>query len=190
MTRTTSSNCETATQPLISEDEKFVLAFNGEMWKPFFKKFNKKLREKYNFKTDKSDSELLLYYLIDNRDNILESMKKLDGMFCFAFYDVERNELTLGRDFIGRLPLYYVFENDIVFLLFYNSFSSNLRFHSSFLSLKESSPSVMHSKICAPGLLIKDSKDEIICSGLETKTWLILCALQSAAMETLWGVSK
>ena len=54
----------------------------------------------------------MLYYLIDNRDNILESMKKLDGMFCFAFYDVERNELTLGRDFIGRLPLYYVFEND------------------------------------------------------------------------------
>ena len=58
----------------------------------FFKKFNKKLREKYNFKTD-GDSELLLYYLIDNRDNILESMKKLDGMFCFAFYDVKEMNL-------------------------------------------------------------------------------------------------
>ena len=36
---------ESANQPLISEDEKFVLAFNGEMWKPFFKKYDKKLRK-------------------------------------------------------------------------------------------------------------------------------------------------
>ena len=103
---------ESANQPLISDDQKFVLAFNGEMWKPFFRKFNAKLRKKYNFKTERSDSELLLYYLIDNRDNISTAMVKLDGMFCFAFYDVERNEVTLGRDFIGRLPLYYTFEND------------------------------------------------------------------------------
>ena len=107
---------ESANQPLISEDEKFVLAFNGEMWKPFFRKFNAKLRKKYNFKTDRSDSELLLYYLIEHRDNLSNAMNDLDGMFCFAFYDVENNKVTLGRDFIGRLPLYYLAEeNTLIF---------------------------------------------------------------------------
>ena len=41
---------ETATQPLISEDEKFVLAFNGEMWKPFSKNLIKNLEKSTTLK--------------------------------------------------------------------------------------------------------------------------------------------
>ena len=41
---------EEANQPLVSEDKRYILAFNGEMWKPFFKKFDDTLRKKYNFK--------------------------------------------------------------------------------------------------------------------------------------------
>ena len=166
---------ETATQPLISEDEKFVLAFNGEMWKPFFKKFNKKLREKYNFKTDKSDSELLLYYLIDNRDNILESMKKLDGMFCFAFYDVERNELTLGRDFIGRLPLYYVFENDkIMFsseVKALQSANKQLKFFNVDRNRKAPEGEQEKIKVVEPGTIVTVSENFIGATNCEIKRW-------------------
>ena len=166
---------ETATQPLISEDEKFVLAFNGEMWKPFFKKFNKKLREKYNFKTDKSDSELLLYYLIDNRDNILESMKKLDGMFCFAFYDVERNELTLGRDFIGRLPLYYVFENDkIMFsseVKALQSANKELKFFNVDRNRKAPEGEQEKIKVVEPGTIVTVSENFIGATNCEIKRW-------------------
>ena len=166
---------ETATQPLISEDEKFVLAFNGEMWKPFFKKFNKKLREKYNFKTDKSDSELLLYYLIDNRDNILESMKKLDGMFCFAFYDVERNELTLGRDFIGRLPLYYVFENDkIMFsseVKALQSANKQLKFFNVDRNRKAPEGEQEKIKVVEPGTIVTISENFIGATNCEIKRW-------------------
>ena len=166
---------ETATQPLISEDEKFVLAFNGEMWKPFFKKFNKKLREKYNFKTDKSDSELLLYYLIDNRDNILESMKKLDGMFCFAFYDVERNELTLGRDFIGRLPLYYVFENDkIMFsseVKALQSANRQLKFFNVDRNRKAPEGEQEKIKVVEPGTIVTVSENFIGATNCEIKRW-------------------
>tara|TARA_R110000824_G_scaffold336469_3_gene522969 strand:+ start:280 stop:1977 length:1698 start_codon:yes stop_codon:yes gene_type:complete len=103
---------EIANQPLVSDDSRYYLAFNGELWKTSFEKFDKKLRKKYNFKTTNSDSELLLYYLIDNLKNIPLALKELDGMFCFALYDSEMDITYLGRDFIGRLPFYYTMMND------------------------------------------------------------------------------
>ena len=112
---------EEANQPMISEDGKFYLAFNGELWKPSFKKHWDRLFKKYNFKTERSDSELLLYYLIDNLDNIQSALNDLDGMFCFALYDVQEDITYLGRDFIGRLPFYYNYENGLF------SFSSEVK---------------------------------------------------------------
>lgn len=166
---------ESANQPLISDDEKFVLAFNGEMWKPFFRKFNSKLRKKYNFKTERSDSELLLYYLIDNRDNIMESMKKLDGMFCFAFYDVKRNELTLGRDFIGRLPLYYAFENDkIVFSSEVKGIQSakpEYKFYNVDRSRKPPEGQEEKIKVVEPGTIVTLSENLIGATSCEIKRW-------------------
>ena len=98
---------ETANQPMVSDDGNYYLAFNGELWKSTFDKFDKELRSKYNFKTNNSDSELLLYFLIDNYQNLKSKMNQLEGMFSFAFYDKEKDYLILGRDFMGRLPFYY-----------------------------------------------------------------------------------
>ena len=102
---------EKANQPMVSDCGNYYLAFNGELWKSTFKKFNKKLRKKYNFKTEKSDSELLLYFLVENIDNLAESLNKIEGMFCFSFYDFKNDTTYLGRDFIGRLPLYYCYQD-------------------------------------------------------------------------------
>jgi asparagine synthase (glutamine-hydrolysing) len=166
---------EAANQPLISEDEKFVLAFNGEMWKPFFRKFNSKLRKKYNFKTERSDSELLLYYLIENRDNIQKAMNKLDGMFCFAFYDVDRNELTLGRDFIGRLPLYYVFEDSqVVFSSEVKGIQSakpEYKFFNVDRSRKPPKGQEEKIKVVEPGTIVTVSKNLIGVTNCEVKRW-------------------
>ncbi len=101
---------EEANQPMVSDDSRYYLAFNGELWKSSFVKFDKKLRKKYNFRTRKSDSELLLYYLIDNIKNLESSLRELDGMFAFALYDSETDTTYLGRDFIGRIPLYYHYD--------------------------------------------------------------------------------
>ena len=98
---------ESANQPMVSDCGRYYLAFNGELWKSTFEKFDKELRSKYNFKTNNSDSELLLYFLIDNYENLKSKMNDLEGMFSFAFYDKERDYLILGRDFMGRLPFYY-----------------------------------------------------------------------------------
>ena len=94
---------ESANQPLISSDGRYYLAFNGELWKSTFERFDSDLRSKYDFKTNNSDSELLLYFLIEYKDNLKEMMNELEGMFSFAFYDKEEDNLILGRDFIGRL---------------------------------------------------------------------------------------
>ena len=107
---------ENANQPLISECGRYYLAFNGELWKSTFDKFDVELRSKHNFKTEKSDSELLLYFLVDNHKNLKNKMNELEGMFSFAFYDKDEDYLILGRDFMGRLPLYYYHDGqDIVF---------------------------------------------------------------------------
>ena len=37
---------ESPNQPLISDDGRYYLAFNGELWKSTFDKFDKPLREK------------------------------------------------------------------------------------------------------------------------------------------------
>jgi len=98
---------EVANQPMISDCGRYYLAFNGELWKSTFDKFNDTLRSKYNFKTKNSDSELLLYFLVDNYTNLKSKMNELEGMFSFAFYNKEDDYLILGRDFMGRLPFYY-----------------------------------------------------------------------------------
>ena len=107
---------EYANQPMVSDCGRYYLAFNGELWKSTFEKFDTKLRSKYDFKTEKSDSELLLYFLIDNRNTLKSKMNELEGMFSFAFYDKEKDYLVLGRDFMGRLPLYYYYNGqEIIF---------------------------------------------------------------------------
>ena len=103
---------EVANQPMVSDDSRYYLAFNGELWKSSFDKFDKKLRKLYNFKTEKSDTELLLYYLIHNIKNIGRSLRELDGMFAFSLYDSETDTTYLGRDFIGRIPFYYHYDGE------------------------------------------------------------------------------
>ena len=60
-----------------------ILAFNGELWKSTFDKFDSKLRKKYKFKTEKSDTELLLYFLIENKNDLKSKMNEIEGMFSF-----------------------------------------------------------------------------------------------------------
>lgn len=105
---------EVANQPMSSDCGRYYLAFNGELWKSTFDKFNKPLREKYNFRTNSSDTELLLYFLIENKSNLQEKLNEIEGMFSFAFYDKEKDELILGRDFIGRLPFYYYHDGQFI----------------------------------------------------------------------------
>ena len=61
-----------------------------------------------------SDTETLLE-LIDHF-GINETLNKIEGMFAFALYDVNKNKIILARDRFGEKPLYYGFyENNFIF---------------------------------------------------------------------------
>jgi asparagine synthase (glutamine-hydrolysing) len=90
-------------QPMTTSDDQLVVTFNGEIYN------HAELRailEKrgHRFKTDHSDTEVLLYGYREWGPAFLE---KLNGMWAFALYDTARNEIFLARDRFGKKPLFY-----------------------------------------------------------------------------------
>ena len=86
-------------QPLTTPCGRYTLIFNGEVYN------YRALKKQFNLPcVGKSDSEvvLLLFKALGT-----ESIALLEGMFSFAIWDAQENELTLARDRIGIKPLYY-----------------------------------------------------------------------------------
>ena len=93
-------------QPLVSDDEKIILAANGEIYN--HKEIRKEFEGKYNFRTG-SDCEVILALYKKYRDekkDFAEMIEKLSGIFAFALYDSENDVYLIGRDEIGVIPLY------------------------------------------------------------------------------------
>lgn len=90
-------------QPMKSEDGKFVISFNGEIYN--YKEIRKELIENgYKFST-KSDTEVILNGYAAYGEGILS---KLRGMFAFVIWDRSRKRLFAARDMFGIKPFYYV----------------------------------------------------------------------------------
>ena len=93
---------EAGNQPYITDDGRFVLVFNGEIFN--FQEFQPELKLKgYQFKSH-SDTEVLLYLLIEYGLGVLP---RLNGFFAFSFWDKESGELLIVRDRFGVKPLFY-----------------------------------------------------------------------------------
>jgi len=96
-------------QPLYSQDNNLVLAANGEIYNHV--ELRKSLKNSYNFKT-KSDCEILLALYEEENYTFLN---KLNGIFAFALYDIEKNEYFIARDHIGIIPLYMGWDSNGTF---------------------------------------------------------------------------
>lgn len=96
-----------ASQPMSSQDGRFILTYNGEIYN--FMEIKKELEGIGYIFSSQSDSEVLLASLIAWRESAL---LKLNGMFAFAFYDSQKKELLLARDRYGIKPLYYSLDNN------------------------------------------------------------------------------
>ena len=92
-------------QPLVSDDQKIILAANGEIYN--HKNIRKEFEGKYNFQTG-SDCEAIipLYKKYRESGNFAEMVEKLSGIFAFALYDSEKDVYLICRDEIGVIPLY------------------------------------------------------------------------------------
>ena len=89
-------------QPMSSDDGRFTLVFNGEIFN--FRELRHELEQQGESFRTKSDTEVLLRLLIREGADCLP---RLNGFFAFAFYDKTKKTLLLGRDYHGVKPLFY-----------------------------------------------------------------------------------
>jgi asparagine synthase (glutamine-hydrolysing) len=96
---------EAGKQPMTSKNFKYIIAFNGEIYNHIELREYIKLKNFSISWNGHSDTETLLELI--SIFGITESLKMCVGMFSFALWDTELNELILARDRFGEKPLYY-----------------------------------------------------------------------------------
>lgn len=109
---------EAGSQPFYSINRDKVLCYNGEVYNYLELKFElEKLGAKFLTNTD---TEVVL--LAIEMWGVEQALKKFQGMFAFALFDVNKKEITLARDAFGIKPLYFTYINDVF------AFSSEIKF--------------------------------------------------------------
>ncbi len=95
-------------QPLYSEDNRYVLAANGEIYNHL------ELRKEFpNYKfSTKSDCEVILALYAKYGADFID---KMNGIFAFVIYDSKYDEYFVARDHMGIIPLYIGWDSDKIF---------------------------------------------------------------------------
>jgi len=96
-------------QPMTTEDGRYTIVFNGEIYN--HNEIRNKLIDKGYKYYSKTDTETILYGYIEYGAEILNMM---NGMWAFAIWDSEKNELFAARDRVGIKPFYYYFFNNLL----------------------------------------------------------------------------
>ncbi|WP_051563837.1 asparagine synthase (glutamine-hydrolyzing) [Enterovibrio calviensis] len=102
-------------QPIYSRCGRWLLSFNGEIYN------HHDIRNLLNINFDSSSDTHTLVESIA-RFGVVETCKKLNGMFGFCAIDLKMSKLYLARDNFGIKPIYY-YCNENTF-----AFSSEVRF--------------------------------------------------------------
>jgi asparagine synthase (glutamine-hydrolysing) len=103
-------------QPMFSEDGRYVLVYNGELYN-FVELRQRLIQRGVRFSTF-SDTEVLLKALIAEGEAVLP---RLNGMFAFSFLDTHSGNWMLARDPFGIKPLYFTTHGERV------SFASEIK---------------------------------------------------------------
>ena len=89
-------------QPMFSQDRNIAIVFNGEIYN--YKEIQAELKAKgYTFATN-CDTEVLI---VGYQEYGVEILQRVRGMFAFAIWDEEKQQLFCARDFFGIKPFYY-----------------------------------------------------------------------------------
>jgi len=122
---------EAGHQPMSSADKSIWITFNGEIYN--YQEIKKELAELgYTFKSN-TDTEMIIYAYQEFGTQCLE---KFNGMFSFAIYDSNKNQIFCARDRFGIKPFHYgfltngdfVFASEIKALLEHPAFKKEIDF--------------------------------------------------------------
>ena len=98
---------EAAAQPMTNHDQTVAVTFNGEIYNHADLRRELQALGKYEWKTDHSDTEVLLH---GYEEWGLDFLQRLYGMFAVGIYDARdpgRPVLHLIRDRVGIKPIYF-----------------------------------------------------------------------------------
>jgi asparagine synthase (glutamine-hydrolysing) len=90
-------------QPFTDNKKEYFMVFNGEIYN--FIELKKKLINEGIFFNTKSDTEVLFKLIMHK--GIKETLRVIQGMFSFVFYDVKKKKIYGARDHFGQKPFYF-----------------------------------------------------------------------------------
>ena len=102
MTRLAIIDLVTGRQPMSTDDGALWIVFNGEIYN--YRALRAELQARGHVFRTQSDTEVILHAW---RAFGEDCATRLSGMFAFALWDARRRALVLGRDRLGKKPLYY-----------------------------------------------------------------------------------
>lgn len=89
-------------QPMVSHSGRYVLVFNGEIYN--FPEIRAELAKANVQVRSTGDTEVMLEAFV--LWGVPATCRRMAGMFAFALWDRQQRVLTLGRDRLGKKPLY------------------------------------------------------------------------------------
>ncbi|MFM2381266.1 MAG: hypothetical protein RLZZ76_33, partial [Candidatus Parcubacteria bacterium] len=98
-----------ANQPMHSEDGRYSIVFNGEIYN--YRELKAEIGSRWKFKTQGDTEVLLAGYALWGR----EVLSKVKGIFTFAIWEETTQSVLLVRDHMGVKPLYYSIQNNILY---------------------------------------------------------------------------
>jgi asparagine synthase (glutamine-hydrolysing) len=117
-------------QPMISEDQRYVIVFNGEIYN--HQELRSQLVQGGIRFHSRTDTEVILYGF---RQWGKQIVSKLNGMFAFVIWDSLEGTLTIVRDRYGMKPLYYyqhrgdyIFASEIKAILKYPDYQMDINY--------------------------------------------------------------
>lgn len=94
-------------QPMISNDDRYVIVFNGEIYN--YIEIRKELRLKGYICRTNSDTEVLLTAYMEWGE---ECLNRFNGMWAFVIFDRIKKKIFAARDRYGVKPFYYLQTGD------------------------------------------------------------------------------
>jgi asparagine synthase (glutamine-hydrolysing) len=93
---------ETGDQPVYNEDRSVAVVLNGEIYN--YRELRRELQGRGHAFSTHGDTETIAHLYEEEGPGLV---RRLSGMFAFALWDERRRRLLIGRDRVGKKPLYY-----------------------------------------------------------------------------------